>query len=92
MSTSRGCLVNSLAFLAIVFVPILGHILATLMALDDDRSFAGKLLWIAIIWLLPPWVVLGPLLYLLFGQRPQHYGRVMLGHPSNYPYQQQVSH
>jgi ABC-type dipeptide/oligopeptide/nickel transport system permease component len=90
MSGSRGCLVNSLVFLVIVFVPIVGHILATVMALDDDRSFAGKLLWIAIIWLLPPWVILGPLLYLLFGQRPRHYGRVMLGQ-SNYPYQQQVS-
>jgi hypothetical protein len=91
MSGSRGCLVNSLVFLVIVFVPIVGHILATVMALDDDRSFVGKLLWIAIIWLLPPWVILGPLLYLLFGQRPRHYGRVMLGQ-SNYPYQQQVSH
>jgi hypothetical protein len=91
MSGSRGCLVNSVAFLVIVFVPLLGHILATLMALDDDRSVLGKFLWIAVIWLLPPWVILGPLLYLLFGQRPQHYGRVMLGQPSN-PYQQQVSH
>jgi hypothetical protein len=91
MSGSRGCLVNSLVFLVIVFVPIVGHILATVMVLDDDRSFVGKLLWIAIIWLLPPWVILGPLLYLLFGQRPRHYGRVMLGQ-SSYPYQQQVSH
>ena len=69
MSGNRGCFFNTVLFLVIVFVPVLGHILATLMVLEDDHSLTGKILWLAIIWLMPPWVVLGPLLYLLFGQR-----------------------
>ncbi len=88
MSANRGCLMNSLLFLVIIFVPVVGHIIETFMVLEDDHSVAGKLLWLAVIWLLPPWVVLGPLLYLLFGQRPRRYGRVMFGQAST-PYQQQ---
>jgi hypothetical protein len=61
MSSNRGCFFNTVLFLVIVFVPILGHILATLMVLEDDHSTTGKILWLAIVWLLPPWVVLGPL-------------------------------
>jgi hypothetical protein len=76
-------------FLVIIFVPLLGHIIATLMVLDDDHSAGGKVLWWLIIWLMPPFVVLGPLLYLLFGQRPSRRGRVMFGQSSN-TYQQQA--
>ncbi|WP_069805172.1 PLD nuclease N-terminal domain-containing protein [Thermogemmatispora onikobensis] len=76
MSGERGCLFNSLLFLIIVFVPIVGHIIETFMILEDDHSAAGKLLWLAVIWLIP---FLGPLLYLLFGQRRHH---VALGQPS----------
>ncbi|MDQ2888221.1 MAG: PLDc N-terminal domain-containing protein [Chloroflexota bacterium] len=89
MSSNRGCFFNTVLFLVIVFVPILGHILATLMVLEDDHSITGKILWLAIVWLLPPWVVLGPLLYLLFGQRRR---RVTFGHayyqPQAQPYYQ----
>ena len=86
MSRNRGCFFNTVLFLVIVFVPVLGHILATLMVLEDDHSMTGKILWLAIIWLMPPWVVLGPLLYLLFGQRRR---RVTFGQPY---YQQQPSY
>jgi ABC-type dipeptide/oligopeptide/nickel transport system permease component len=82
MPEKRGCFFNTVLFAVIVFVPLLGHLLATLMALEDDHSPAGKILWIAIIWLTPPWVVLGPLLYLLFGQRPRSRARVAFGQPS----------
>ena len=86
MSGNRGCFFNTVLFLVIVFVPVLGHILATLMVLEDDHSLTGKILWLAIIWLMPPWVVLGPLLYLLFGQRRR---RVTFAQPY---YQQQPAY
>jgi hypothetical protein len=70
-------------FLVIVFVPILGHIIATIMLFEDDHSAAGTVLWLALIWLVP---FLGCLLYLLFGQRRS---RVMFGQSSYAPYQQQ---
>jgi Phospholipase_D-nuclease N-terminal len=80
VSSNRGCFFNTVLFLVIVFVPVLGHILATLMVLEDDHSTTGKILWLAVIWLMPPWVVLGPLLYLLFGQRRR--SRVTFGQPT----------
>jgi hypothetical protein len=89
VSSNRGCFFNTVLFLAVVFVPVLGHILATLMVLEDEHSVTGKVLWLAVIWLMPPWVVLGPLLYLLFGQRPSRRGRVSFGQPSYYQQQQQ---
>ena len=89
MSSNRGCFFNTVLFLVVVLVPVLGHILATLMVLEDEHSVTGKVLWLAVIWLMPPWVVLGPLLYLLFGQRPHRRGRVSFGQPSYYQQQQQ---
>ena len=89
MSGNRGCFFNTVLFLVIIFVPVLGHILATLMVLDDEHSTTGKILWLAIIWLMPPWVVLGPLLYLLFGQRPRTRARVAFGQVGTAYYQPQ---
>ena len=85
MSGNRGCLFNSILFLVIVFVPLLGHIIATIMVFEDDHSLAGTVLWLAAIWLIP---FLGSFLYLVFGQRHR---RVMFGQPyyGNYQYQQQ---
>ena len=83
MSGNRGCIFNSLLFLAIVFVPILGHVIATLMVLEDNHSIAGTVLWLAIIWLLP---FLGCFLFLMFGQRRR---RVMFGQPNYNTYQYQ---
>lgn len=80
MSGHRGCLFNSLLFLIIVFVPLVGHIIETVMVLEDEHSAAGKILWLAVIWLMPIPVIVGPLLYLLFGQRQQN--RVAFGRAS----------
>ena len=66
MQENRGCLFNSLLFLVIVFIPIVGHIIETVMILQDDHSPIGMLGWLLLIWLVP---FVGPLLYLLFGQR-----------------------
>lgn len=79
MSGHRGCLFNSLLFLIIVFVPLVGHIIETVMVLEDDHSVAGRVLWLAVIWLMPIPVIIGPLLYLLFGQR---HNRVAFGRAS----------
>ncbi len=75
----RGCLTNSLLFLICVFVPVVGHIIETVFILEDDHSPAGKLLWLAVVWLLP---FVGAFLYLLFGQRPVRRARVMFGQAS----------
>ena len=85
MSGNRGCFWNSLLFLVIIFVPLLGHIIVSVMVLEDDHSLAGKLLWLAVVWLMPIPVVIGPLLYLLFGQKRRN--RVMFGQPSYQSYQ-----
>ena len=82
MSGNRGCLANSLLFLVCVFVPLVGHIIETVMVLEDDHSLSGTILWLVIIWALP---FVGPFLYLFFGQKQQ---RVMFGRPA-YAYQQQ---
>ena len=81
MSGNRGCIFNSILFLIIDFVPLLGHIIATIMVFEDDHSLAGSVLWLAAIWLIP---FLGTFLYLLFGQRRR---RVMFGQPG-YGYKQ----
>lgn len=81
MSGNRGCLFNSILFLIIVFVPLLGHIIATIMVFEDEHSPAATVLWLAAIWLIP---FFGSLLYLLFGQRRR---RVIFGRPGYGYYQ-----
>ncbi len=83
MSGNRGCIFNSVLFLIIVFVPLLGHIVATIMVFEDDHSLAGTILWLALIWLVP---FLGIFLYLVFGQRRR---RIMFGQ-SSYSQQQSI--
>ncbi len=80
MSSNRGCFFNSFLFLVIVFVPLVGHVIETFMVLEDDHSVAGKVLWLAVIWLMPIPVIVGPLLYLLFGQNRRQ--RIAFGRPS----------
>ena len=80
MSSNRGCFFNSLVFLVIVFVPVLGHIIETFMVLEDDHSLLGKIFWLVIIWVVPMPIIVGPLLYLLFGQKRSQ--RVAFGRPS----------
>lgn len=79
MSGHRGCFFNTLLFLVCVFVPLLGHIIETVMILEDEHSPTGKLLWLLIVWLLP---FVGQFLYLLFGQRPPSGNYVRFAQPS----------
>ena len=79
MTGNRGCITNSCLFLVIVCFPILGQIILTLMIFEDAHRLSGTVLWLAVVWLIP---FLGPLLYLLFGQRTARHGRVMFGQPS----------
>ncbi len=52
--------------LVVIFIPIIGHLILTFMILGDDLSVGEKVLWLLVVWLIP---FLGPLLYLLIGQR-----------------------
>ncbi len=49
-----------------LFLPLIGHIILTVMIVQDDLTSTEKLLWLILVWLVP---VVGPLLYLLIGQR-----------------------
>src|SRR5579885_2201276 len=49
-----------LLMLVVVFVPIVGHIILTVIILGDDLTCGEKILWLLVVWLLP---VIGPLLY-----------------------------
>jgi hypothetical protein len=66
-------------------MPLLGHVIETVMVLQDDHSPVGMVGWLLLIWLLP---FVGPLLYLLFGQRRT---QIYFGRPSyaTNPYQRQ---
>jgi hypothetical protein len=63
---NRGCLTNLLLAIVIIFVPIVGHIIVTVMILDDDISGFAKIAWLLVCWIF--WFV-GPFLYLLIGQK-----------------------
>ncbi|MFI5272924.1 MAG: PLDc N-terminal domain-containing protein [Ktedonobacterales bacterium] len=52
--------------LVLIFIPLLGHVILTVMIIGDDLSGSEKLLWLLVVWLVP---FLGPFLYLLLGQR-----------------------
>jgi hypothetical protein len=55
-----------LLMIVVVLVPIVGHIILTVIILGDDLTCGEKVLWLLVVWILP---FLGPLLYLLIGQR-----------------------
>ena len=61
-----GLIGTLLLLLVLVLVPIIGHIILTIIILGDDLSLTEKILWLVLVWVV--WVV-GPLLYLLLGQR-----------------------
>lgn len=65
-SNGMGCFTAGLLAAVIIFIPIVGHIILTIMILGDDLSGGEKLLWLILVWLIP---VVGPFLYLLLGQR-----------------------
>jgi hypothetical protein len=64
--SGMGCLLAALLALVIIFVPVIGHIILTVMILADDLSSGEKVLWLVVVWLF--WFI-GPFLYLLVGQR-----------------------
>jgi hypothetical protein len=57
----NGCLA-----LLVIFFPLVGHVILTVMILGDDLTTSEKLLWLVVVWLF--WFI-GPFLYLLLGQR-----------------------
>jgi Phospholipase_D-nuclease N-terminal len=57
----NGCLA-----LVLIFVPLLGHLILTVLILGDELTGSEKLLWLVVIWVF--WFI-GPFLYLLLGQR-----------------------
>jgi len=61
-----GPIAAILLMLVVILVPIVGHIILTIIILGDDLSLGEKILWLLVVWLLP---FLGPLLYVLIGQR-----------------------
>jgi hypothetical protein len=61
-----GCFTALILALIIIFVPVIGHIVLTVMILGDDLSGGEKLLWLVVVWVF--WFI-GPFLYLLVGQR-----------------------
>ncbi len=55
-----------LLMIVVVLIPIIGHIILTVIILGDDLTCGEKIMWLLIVWIV--WFI-GPLLYLLIGQR-----------------------
>ncbi|HEX8732508.1 MAG TPA: PLD nuclease N-terminal domain-containing protein [Ktedonobacterales bacterium] len=64
-----------LLILVCLFLPLIGHIILTVMIARDYLTLPEKVIWLVAVWAIP---VLGPLLYLLVGQRSN---RLFGGHP-----------
>jgi hypothetical protein len=62
-----GCLSTGCLVLVCLFIPVIGHILVTVMILQDDLTLIEKVLWIIVVW--GTIYFIGPFLYLLLGQR-----------------------
>lgn len=63
----RHNLVVTIALILVtIFVPVIGHIILTVMILNDYMSTTEKIIWLIAVWVF--WWV-GPFLYLLVGQR-----------------------
>jgi hypothetical protein len=60
-----GCALTAL-FLVVLLFPVIGEIILTVMILGDDLNCGEKMLWLVLIWVVP---IIGPLIYLLIGQR-----------------------
>ncbi len=63
--SERGWFITCL-FVVVLLFPLIGHIILTVMILGDNLNCGEKVLWLLVVWLVP---VIGPLLYLLIGQR-----------------------
>ena len=65
-ASNMGCLTALILSLVIIFIPVIGHIVVTVMILSDDLSTGEKVLWLVVAWVF--WFI-GPFLYLLLGQK-----------------------
>lgn len=65
----RGILEVGCLTIIILLIPIVGHIVTTIMILADNLSGGEKLLWLVVTWIFWP---IGPFLYLLLGHRTSH--------------------
>jgi hypothetical protein len=71
MATSRqgaGCCALTCLVVAVLLLPVIGSFILTFLILADNLNCGEKVLWTALVWMVP---VVGPMLYLLLGQR-QH--------------------
>jgi hypothetical protein len=50
----------------VLLLPVIGSIILTFMILADNLYCGEKVLWTVLVWMVP---VIGPMLYLLLGQR-----------------------
>ncbi len=71
----RNLFYTVVLILVCLFLPLIGHIILTVMIARDYLTFPEKVIWLIAVWAIP---VLGPLLYLLVGQRSN---RLFGGHP-----------
>lgn len=62
----RNIVITVALSLVCIFLPLIGHILLTFMIANDYMTLTEKIIWLVAVWAIP---VLGPLLYLLVGQR-----------------------
>jgi hypothetical protein len=65
-TSHRNLLVTIVLILVSVLLPVVGHILLTYMIARDYMTLPEKIIWLLVVWLL--WWI-GPLVYLLVGQR-----------------------
>jgi hypothetical protein len=65
-SGGMGCFSATALALVVIFIPVIGHIILTVMILGDDLSAGEKILWLIVVWIF--WII-GPFMYLLLGQR-----------------------
>lgn len=63
---SAHLLLNGCLALVLILVPVVGHIILTVLIIGDNLSASEKLLWLIVVWAVP---FLGAFLYLLLGQR-----------------------
>jgi hypothetical protein len=58
----------------VLLIPVVGTFILTVLILADNLTCGEKALWTVLVWMVP---VVGPMLYLLVGQRQN---RVLAGH------------
>lgn len=62
----RNLLITVALILVSIFLPLVGHVVLTVMIVNDAMTRTEKLIWLIVVWTL--WWI-GPTIYLLVGQR-----------------------